>query len=169
MLPPSLLLSSRIHGVTFANHVRRCATGRYNGRHDFTVAVGNTVKRLFLCFFIFTRLPRTCICSRLKEKRSILPESLLIQILGSSLRRPKTPPQSCPKIHTKNKTYIIENHNGYEERSGSHAQQFSCRLQACRTRPLHPADFSIVSNPSATNFPARNCNNNSTTNFGVLH
>ena len=71
-----------------------------------------------------------------QEKRSILPESLLIQILGSSLRQPKKTPQSCPKVHTKKKTYIIENQNVYEERSGSHAQQFSCRLQACRTRPL---------------------------------
>ena len=28
------MVSSRIHGMAFANHVRRCATGRYKGRHS---------------------------------------------------------------------------------------------------------------------------------------
>ena len=93
--------------------------------------------RQFLCFFIFTRLPRTCICKASKET-----------VHSPRIPTYSNPHRAAPKFIAKIKgtslrTIITHNnsHVGFKRAEQGHGA----------------ADFSIVSNPSATTFSARNC------------
>ena len=103
--------------------------------------------RQFLCFFIFTRLPRTCICKASKET-----------VHSPRIPTYSNPHRAAPKFIAKIKgtslrTIMLMKNDPEVTHNNSH-------VGFKRAEQGHgAADFSIVSNPSATNFSARNCKN----------
>ena len=158
--PTSLQLQYRRPLFGMATLVTSCGT---NDQRDSQKPCHGSVKKLamtvvanraspdhirqFLCFFIFTRLPRTCICKASKET-----------VQSPRIPTCSNPHRAAPKFITKikgtsSRTRMLMKNDPEVTHNNSHVG-FKRAEQGHKA-----ADFSIVSNPSATNFSARNCKN----------